>query len=229
MNNPLGEPLVFQIPTGTMALLIFIGLTLIGFLIGTVYFDLLSRSTSTEKEPFNLQRIWIHYLQSVWMAIYLLLIGLFLIVPLTFFLSLFSVFGTGVAQILFMFAGLGLLWLLIPLVFSVHGIYVLHQKAMPSMMLSARMVRFFLPGTGTFILICALISEGLNLLWITTPANSWLTLLGILGHAFVVTALLAATFIYYREGFRWMQDNIQKMNAAMNKQPDNGGFLGRNE
>jgi len=228
LDNPLGTPMMFQIQTGTMAFLIFVGLILVGFFAGSIYFDMLSRSTATGKESFSLKRLISQYFQSVSIAFYLILIALFLIVPLVFFLSLFSVFGGSVAQILFLLAGLGLLWLLIPLAFSVHGIYVMHQKAMPSMLLSAKMIRFFLPGTGTFILICALISEGLNLLWITTPSNSWLTLIGIMGHAFVVTALLAASFIYYREGLRWMQESLQKISAAANKQPESGGFLGRN-
>jgi hypothetical protein len=88
-----------------------------------------------------------------------------------------------------------------------------------------RMVRFFLPGTGMFIVIAALISEGLNMVWTLPAASSWLTLIGIAGHAFVVTALLTASFIYYREGLRWMQENIQRMSAPMSK-PENGGPFG---
>ncbi len=228
-QNPLGSPVVLQIPSGSMALVIFLGLTLIGFFIGAIYFDMLSRSTAPGQEPVKFKQIISQYAQSLWIAFYLLLIGLFLVVPLVFFLSLFSVFGAGVSQILFLFAGLGLLWLLIPLVFSIHGIFVMHQKAMPSMMLSAKLIRFFLPGTGTFILLCALISEGLNLLWIVTPANSWLTLIGIFGHAFVVTGLLAASFIYYREGLHWMQESIQRLSASASNRTDNGGYVGRNQ
>jgi hypothetical protein len=79
------------------------------------------------------------------------------------------------------------LWILVPLVFSPHGIFTLDQKAFSNPCCSSMwMVRFFLPGTGMFIVVCALISEGLNLLWTVTPPTSWLTLLGIGGHAFVV-------------------------------------------
>jgi hypothetical protein len=91
------------------------------------------------------------------------------------------------------------------------------------------MVRFFLPGTGSFVMVCVLINEGMNLLWTSTPSNSWLTLIGILAHAFVVTSLLTSTFIYYREGYAWMQENLQHMNAAVSKRSQNGGFFGRNQ
>ena len=91
------------------------------------------------------------------------------------------------------------------------------------MLLSLRLVRFFLPGAGLFILVSALISEGLNMLWTLPEANTWLTMVGIGGHAFIVTALIMASFIYYRDGLKWMQFNIQRMAEARLKQ-ENGGI-----
>jgi hypothetical protein len=35
--------------------------------------------------------------------------------------------------------------------------------------------------------------------------SSWLAFIGIVGHAFVVTGLLAATFVYYRDATRWVE------------------------
>lgn len=227
-SNPLGTPLVIEIPSESLALLIFVGLTLIGFFIGTVYFNLLSRNTAPETEKLQLKQLGRQFVQNVWMALILLVVGLFLLIPVTFFISLFSIFGSGISQVLILTAGFILLWMLIPLSFSPHGVFVSQQKAMPSMMLSARLVRNFLPGTGTFVLICALISEGLNMVWTVTPTNSWLTLLGILGHAFIVTGLIVSTFIYYREGLKWMQESMMHPSAVTSKKPDNGGLFGRN-
>lgn len=228
-GNPIGTPMVISLPDGLTAFMIFIALILVGFMFGTLYFNLLSRSTAPVQEKLNLDELIRQYSQSVGMALFLLVVGLFLIVPVSFFLSLFSIFGSGVSQFLLLVAGFVLLWMLIPLVFSPHGIFVTQQKAMSSMMLSSRLVRFFLPGTGSFILVCILISEGMNMLWTSTPSNSWLTLIGILAHAFVVTALLTSSFIYYREGLTWMQSSLQRMNAAPSKRPESGGFLGRNQ
>jgi hypothetical protein len=64
----------------------------------------------------------------------------------------------------------------------------------------------------------------MNLLWELPDPTSWLTLIGIAGHAFIVTRLLAATFIYYRDGLRWMQENIQRMSSTMGKQEFGGPF-----
>jgi hypothetical protein len=46
---------------------------------------------------------------------------------------------------------------------------------------------------------------GQSLLWRTPPDTSWMTLVGIFGNAFINTALLAASFIYYRNGLSYMQ------------------------
>jgi hypothetical protein len=67
------------------------------------------------------------------------------------------------------------------------------------------MVRFTLPNTGLFLLLFVLINQGLNFLWTTPAQTSWWMLVGIGGHAFISTALLAASFIYYRDINAWLK------------------------
>jgi len=38
-----------------------------------------------------------------------------------------------------------------------------------------------------------------------------MTLVGITGHAFITTALLAASFVYYRDMNAWLQTVFEKM------------------
>jgi len=45
----------------------------------------------------------------------------------------------------------------------------------------------------------------LNYLWKVPPSDSWMTLVGIAGHAFITTAILAASFVYYRDMNVWLQ------------------------
>ena len=91
-----------------------------------------------------------------------------------------------------------------PTFFSAHGIFISKMDAMRSILNSLRMVRFTLPNTGLFLLVFVVINIGLNFLWSSSPPNSWLMLVGIAGHAFVSTALLAASFIYYRDINAWL-------------------------
>jgi hypothetical protein len=103
--------------------------------------------------------------------------------------------------------------MLLPLIFSAHGIFMFNFNTVISITTSVRLVRFFLPGTGIFLVTTFLLSEGMNVLWRMSPADSWMTLVGIAGHAFIVSALLAASFIYYGSGMRWMHDMMQRVAA----------------
>jgi hypothetical protein len=81
------------------------------------------------------------------------------------------------------------------------------------------MIRFTLPTTSLFLLMVLLLSAGLDLLWRVPPDTSWLALIGVLGHAFVTTGLLAASFIYYHEAVEWLQKVFEqaKLAAAQEK------------
>lgn len=225
VDSPLGKMWQYQAPTLGVALLVFLALVILGFFLGSIYFNSLARYTAKPVEKLNFKKLMFQYGESIVMALILLVIILILAIPILLVLSAISLISAGLADFVILMALFAMLWLILPLIFSPHGVYVINQKAFPSMMLSIRMVRFFLPGTGMFIVTAALISEGLNMVWTLPEATSWLTLIGIAGHAFVVTALVAASFIYYREGLRWMQDTIQRMSAPMSK-PENGGPFG---
>jgi hypothetical protein len=56
-----------------------------------------------------------------------------------------------------------------------------------------------------------ILNEGLNLLWTVPADSSWFGLLGIAGHAFITTALLAASFIYYNDTSRWIEFTLQNL------------------
>jgi hypothetical protein len=73
------------------------------------------------------------------------------------------------------------------------------------------MTRFTLPTSSMFVLTIFLLSVGLNFLWSIPPQDSWMTLVGIFGHSFVTTALLAASFVYYRDMNTWLQAVIEKL------------------
>jgi hypothetical protein len=80
------------------------------------------------------------------------------------------------------------------------------------------MARFTLPSASIFVLAVFLVSQGLNILWAVPPDNSWMLLVGVIGHAFVTTALLAASFIYYRDMNTWLEIVLERMKAAAPRQ-----------
>ncbi|MDP2976426.1 MAG: hypothetical protein Q8N45_09490, partial [Anaerolineales bacterium] len=109
------------------------------------------------------------------------------------------------AEIVLLIFALLSLWLVLPVFFSPHGIFTYQQNAWQAILNSLRMTRFTLPTSGLFLFSTIIISQGLDFLWRTPQENSWLTLIGIAGHAFISTAILATSFIYYRDVNAWLQ------------------------
>ena len=223
--SPLQTSWIYEVPSLRAGIAIIGGILMLGFFLGTLYFNSLSRFSLTEPSGFNWSKLVSQYAQTL--VFFLILVALLIAasIPILILVSLLSLVSAGLAQFLIMLVIFLGLWMVLPLVFSPHGIFALDQKVVPSMLLSLRMVRFFLPGTGLFILFSILISEGLNMVWTLPGTDSWLMVLGIGGHAFVVTALLTASFLYYRDGLKWMQYNINKMAEAQRMQEDGGTKL----
>ena len=73
------------------------------------------------------------------------------------------------------------------------------------------MIRFSLPTSGMFVLSAFLLSRGLDVLWSAPQTDSWLTLVGFAGHAFITTVLLAASFIYYRDMTDWLKNVYERI------------------
>jgi hypothetical protein len=54
---------------------------------------------------------------------------------------------------------------------------------------------------------------GLGIVWNIPADDSWLLLLGLVGHALVSTALVAATFVFYQDRYRWWLEMRQALQA----------------
>jgi len=224
--SPIKSPItwnpIIEVPSANWAVAA-IGIFLtVGFLLGSLFFYILSLETDKENPKFIFKDYLFTYINTVVMFCLLLGVGIVIAIPIFLILSVLSLLNATMAQVFIMLAGFGLLWLLMPLVFSIHGVFVLKKKAMASILISIRLIRFYLPGTGLFVMTAVLISELLNKLWVLPEADSWMMLFSIGGHSFVVAGLLAASFIYYREGLRWMQDNAETI-ANLRKKVQMGG------
>jgi hypothetical protein len=210
LTTPFGEPLMIEINSFMSAFFLLGVFLLTGFILGCIYFNILARSTADQQISFNLKDFGYQALQAFALTIGLFMLLIFLSVPALFIVTIFSVISPGLANFVLLLMLFVILWLIIPLVFTPHIIFSGQRNLFVSALTSIRLVRSFLPGTGLFILVAILIAQGLDVLWRVPPANSWMTLIGIIGHAFIYTSLLAASFVYFRGGLRWMIQSLQQ-------------------
>jgi hypothetical protein len=190
-------------------------LTLLGWTLGAIYFQLVSRLVSgPERVIASARAIGQSMLFSIGFVIVALVIGM----PVLFVLSILNLFGAAVMQtglfVIMLFAS----WLVVPLFFTPHGIFMRGENAFHSVLTSLRMSRFILPSASMFVLALFLAAQGLNILWTVPPDESWMLLVGIAGHAFVTTALLAASFIYYRDMNAWLNIVAERLKTSAPRQ-----------
>lgn len=215
VDTPLGEQSVLQISSLPILVGLAFILTLIGWVGGGLYFHWVSGTTlGQEVAGISLLRAIIQtlILSMCW------LIGLMVVLlPLLFILTLLALISPILANgAIFVILLLGF-WLVVPLFFVPHGIFARRQNAFYSALTSLRMARFTFPTSGMFVISVLILSQGLNYLWSVPSNDSWMTLVGIAGHAFITTAVLAASFVYYRDMNVWLQtvfEHWQKSRAA---------------
>lgn len=212
LKIPGGEPLLVEVTSLGIALLLAGLFTFLGLLIGTLYFAMVSRAAlHDEVRPLKALLEWprtggqVVLLAFVWLG---LLVGIS--IPVSCGISLFALIGLPVGPVAVLVFGSLLLWVAFPLLFSPHGIFVNQDATWTSIKKSLRITRMTLPTTATFFVSIMLLSQGLDMLWRIPPEDSWLTLIGVFGHAFVATGLLSASFIYYQQADDWLESVLEK-------------------
>lgn len=214
--TPLGDPAILQVSALNFLGWLFL-LTLVGWIGGGIYFRSVAWvAVPTEERGIN---IFSAVLQTILVSITYGIITMVIGLPLVFILFLILQLNVVLANLFMLFVSLGSMWVIVPLFFWPHGIFIKKQNFITSILSSIQMTRFTLPTSSLFVLTVFLLSFGLNFLWNIPPENSWMTLFGIFGHSFVTTALLAASFIYYRDMSIWLQNVIEKLrpNSAVKK------------
>lgn len=215
-TTPLGTPATWELSSFSGLLGTWFVLILIGWLLGSLYFFLVSNVTLLPDPKPALKRTIPQgiLLSFTWFGL-AFLAG----IPILLLFSVLLLFSSTLVQIgIFMFM-LFAIWIILPVFFSPHGIFAYRQNAFASILQGLRMTRYTLPNSGLFLLSIFLISEGFGYLWTIAPGDSWLTLVGIAGHAFISTGLLAASFIYYKNINTWLQSVVEQINAKQTPAP----------
>lgn len=214
-QSPLGVPIVVQVDSGAHLLGVVLVLTLAGWMLGGLYFHWVAALVSANPPAAPPSTAGRAMIQTVLYSLVWVVLGWTLGVPLAVVAYLLFSINTLLGQGALLLLGFVSLWLIVPLFFSPHGIFVRRQNAVASFLGSFQIMRFTLPVSSLFVMTVVLIGIGLNLLWSVPADDSWMALVGILGHAFVTTALLASSFVYYQDMTAWLQTVLARLRASM--------------
>ncbi len=211
-NSPFGERMVME-ASGLLGFLLWILLiTLAGWLLGGLYFYSVARVVTGAEDE---QASTVHSLtQGVLLSGFWSLLWLLISLPVLIFMGVLLLISPTLVSLVYLLIALSIIWLAVPVFFSLHGIFLHTDHLFRSIGKSFRMMRYAMPSVGWFVIVAMVLSQGLNFLWRIAPADSWMTLFGIFGHAFISTALLAASFIYYRDLNDWVDAALAWMKAS---------------
>jgi len=213
--TPLGMPTTLQIDSYLNLVGLIFLLTLIGWLFGGLYFRWVAALVTPENLPSTVRAV----IQTLFYSVIWMVVCWILGLPIILTVSLIFMFNSVVGEIVLVILVFISMWLIVPVFFSPHGIFVKKQNAFASILGSFQMARFTLPTSSLFVLTVFLLAYSSNFLWAIPTNDSWLTLVGILGHGFVTTALLASSFKYYRDMTAWLQTVLARLRGGVPTQP----------
>lgn len=205
---------------------------LLGIVIGSIYLTLVARSIAmpsntpdpatagpaTVKPPaFWMQTAHLGgqvLLFSILRVIVLVVLGL----PLLAFLGILGMLSSFLANIVAMGIFGVLIWLSFYGIWFVAALAVNRSTLWQALWNSFNIVlRNFWQTLGLFMLI-NLIGGGLTILWQRLSTGSWLTLVGILGNAYVGSSLLTGSLIFYRDRYDRWRERAAQLLAEMRRQ-----------
>jgi len=94
---------------------------------------------------------------------------------------------------------------LYPLCFTGHAVALYGDSLLAAIRRSWLVSRVAMPILTTFLLLVFFLSQLLDTLWRAPLESSWLSLLGIAGHAFVSSSLMAASFTLFNDANAWVR------------------------
>ncbi|MCX8061145.1 MAG: hypothetical protein N3D16_01045 [Anaerolineales bacterium] len=216
IRSPLGEPYILQASSLSTVLFAWLACSLLGIFAGSYYFSLVAQAAVNGVINWmDSLRMWVqNSLQISLLTIFSLSMVAMVGLPCSCLIS-FLTFGNLAAAQMGILIMLGILvWMFSPLVFTPHGIFVRQENMWQAITQSIKLTRFTFPNTLFFLVVVFAIGEGMDMIWRFPKETSWLTLVGIAGHGFVTTALLATTFVYYRDAVRWVNEVSRRIETA---------------
>lgn len=194
---------------------------LVSLLLGAWYLGGIAQHVRDgEARPSLRQRItqvWGDWARLTALNLLALVVGLVVGVPFVFMAFLASLLGEVAVQFTIALGWTLWLWSLFYTGFTVQGILLQKRNIFGAVWDSVRLVQANLPGTLGLFLLIAITSLGLGVIWNYPPDDSWFLFIGLAGHALISTALIAATFIFYQDRYRWMVEMQQVLLAKLPK------------
>ena len=211
-ENPLGRPMAIEIPMSIPSMvLLSLPILALGLGMGTLYHRWIAAGVDPESQVVPFVKGWVRILLLT------ALLG-----TAAFTTGFGILFVVGLINLLFgqqvgvLFLGLGLSLLLGAGIYVFFAPFaVVRQRTVQRAMLeSFNVVRVNMVGTLFFLLSSGGLLYLTNMVWLMPGDSSWYALLGVLGHAFISTVLIASGYIFYQNRIEFLEEIKKKLFSA---------------
>ncbi|PID86243.1 MAG: hypothetical protein CSB13_04000 [Chloroflexi bacterium] len=226
--TPEATPLpvsVIEIADPMIWIAMFLLFSMIGVLLTAVYFTLISQTIRIEENrPTLALTEFIRRVASTWikllgLGIILFIFSLIILIPFMIVAFVVALLSQFLAMMVLLISFVLILWLLIFTYFVPHNLSLLGHPLPIAIMSSVQLMRTYLSPTLGLLIIILIIRNFLSSLLLLADNGSWLTGANILGHAFIMTSLTTAAFLFFRDHYVAMakQNSIYASNQNDNK------------
>jgi hypothetical protein len=199
----------------------------VGILVGSLWLTLVV--FAYRNEPLAMRAFWGRW-GWVWLNVNLYLIVLFIAIVLlslffgtlaALFMALMGSVGATLFSILWiLFIGFSV-WLSIGLFFVIPAVALDGVNLASATWRSLNVVGRNALSTMGFLLLIILITEGFSRIWLQMSTQLWGVLVGILGNAYMGTAIMAATLLFYQSRYQAWQKKRAMVISQRSEQNDN--------
>ncbi len=188
-----------------------VAFTLVGLLLTALFYNLIayamrrSLATTVEMPPLGPARFvrrtlhtWLRLVALLALAVALILV---ITIPIALLAGLVGLLSQTIAVVVLFGAVVLLMWLLMFLSYTPQGMLLNPRRFPFAIADSVRLFRHNLPAALGLLAVVLLARQLLSTVLLTADSGTWVTTINILAHAYIVTALTVALFIFYRDRF----------------------------
>ncbi len=225
VGGPLGVQPVIELTSHGLAVLAAVLLVLVGLGLNAVYLHKVARRVVEEigvsgPGPASILVIW---RQLAKLGLLYVLVVLAITLFLSLFVTIIALISGAIAGIVMTLLMTTLIFLslsaVVHLVFTIPGMVQTRRGVLAAMRESLLLTRADFMSVIFLLGLIFIVSQGLNVVWMLPGLDSWATLIGLVGHAFVSTALTGALFVFYQERLRFLEALRQLYKARAEAQP----------
>jgi hypothetical protein len=197
------QPVAYDIDSWGIWIALFVGMIVFGLLLTAVYYVMIASVVNPWSEGVGLTgwaaKVGITWIRLLVLALFFLVISLIIYLPVSFVGAVAFMIAAPIGSLIMLIAPIILIWVVVYLSVAPQIIVLEERPALRAARESMRFVQQNMLAVFLLLLLILLASTVVNWLLVLAENGTWLTLLNILGHAFVSTALVTAIFVFCRD------------------------------